>query len=92
MNIDPYMIQKAEEEHRVKNMLECVVSENSWKLSENFERNCIERQQAFLEEDIKFSFDMQSEIRDEDCEACFVQSGQSKSRKLSPIDLNKLSK
>jgi hypothetical protein len=46
IEIDKYMIQKAEQardQHKVKNMLDCVASENSWRLSENFERNCKEK-------------------------------------------------
>jgi hypothetical protein len=39
VNIDNFMIKRAEEErnHKVKNMMECVASENSWRLSERFE-------------------------------------------------------
>jgi hypothetical protein len=41
------MIEKAEEaredQRKVKNFAECVATENSWRLSENFERNCKER-------------------------------------------------
>jgi len=41
------MIQKAEEARdqskKVKNMADCMITENSWRLSENFERNCKER-------------------------------------------------
>jgi hypothetical protein len=37
------MIEQAEQNRKVKNLQECLASENSWKLSENFEKNCKER-------------------------------------------------
>jgi hypothetical protein len=46
------MISKAEEARdpsKVKNILDCLVTENSWRLSENFERNCIEKSQIHLD-------------------------------------------
>jgi hypothetical protein len=46
IEIDKYMIEKAEEardQNKVKNMADCMATENSWRLSENFERNCIEK-------------------------------------------------
>lgn len=48
------MINKAEEARdqskKVKNMADCLATENSWRLSENFERNCKERTLMNLEE------------------------------------------
>ena len=46
------MISKAEEarENKVKNMVECLIAnENSWRLSDNFEKNCKERFKKNLE-------------------------------------------
>ena len=53
IEIDKYMIQKAEQardESKVKNMADCLVTENSWRLSENFERTCKERNQFNVDE------------------------------------------
>lgn len=48
------MIEKAEEARdeirKVKNMADCLATENSWRLSENFERNCKERNVLNLED------------------------------------------
>ena len=47
LEIDNYMINKAEEErdqqNNVINMADFLAIENSWKLSENFMRNCREK-------------------------------------------------
>jgi hypothetical protein len=46
IEIDKYMIEKAEEERDQKNVLnmaDFLAIENSWKLSENFMRNCREK-------------------------------------------------
>jgi hypothetical protein len=62
------MIKKAEEARNhlnVKDMTEYLAGENSWRLSENFEKNCKERRQFNLEEDLSFSMDMQSD--EDDC-------------------------
>ena len=47
------MIKKAEEarEHKVKNMAECVASENSWRLSDKFEQNIKEKCQMDMIDD-----------------------------------------
>ncbi len=60
MEIDKYMIHKAEEQskgeqQKTKTINECFASENSWKLSENFERNCKQNARIEEEEDIQFS-------------------------------------
>jgi hypothetical protein len=73
INIDNGMIQKAEEkrEHKVKNMAECLASENSWRISENFEKNCKERcDVSAIENDFKFSMEVQSFA--DSCKACFL--------------------
>jgi hypothetical protein len=49
------MIMKAEEARdaengKVKALADCIATENSWRLSENFERNCKERSQMHIEE------------------------------------------
>lgn len=47
------MIKRAEESRdgrKVMNMEDLIAQENSWKLSENFMRNCHEMGQAMLEE------------------------------------------
>ena len=74
------MIEKAEEardQHKVKNMVDCVASENSWRLSENFERNCKERYPQLLDEDIEISFEMNSV---DSCKACDFLSSQKNDR------------
>jgi hypothetical protein len=42
IEIDKYMIEKADEEgdEKVKNMADCMATEFSWCLSDNFERDC----------------------------------------------------
>jgi hypothetical protein len=65
------MIRKAEEardKSKVKNMAEGMALENSWHLSENFERNCIEKCNLSLEQPFEFSLDMKSDS--DDCHAC----------------------
>jgi len=47
-------------------MADCVANENSWHLSENFERNCKERCQMNIEEEFEFSLDMKDDS-DGDC-------------------------
>jgi hypothetical protein len=78
------MIQKAEEargQHKVKNMADCLATENSWRLSENFERNCIERNQISLEGHINFSLEMKS-ATSEDLNGYFGNKYESKDRKV----------
>jgi hypothetical protein len=46
LEIDQYMIQNAEsarDKGKIKNVAEFLADENSWYLSENFERNCKDR-------------------------------------------------
>ena len=78
IEIDKYMILKAEEardQSKVKNILDCLVTENSWRLSENFERNCIERSQINIEGNLTFSPDMHSaEDGDNKCFNCLGNS------------------
>ena len=54
-------------------MVDCVASENSWRLSENFERNCKERYPQLLDDDIDISFEMNSV---DSCKACDFLSSQ----------------
>ena len=57
MEIDKYMIEKAEEargEKKVLNMVDFIANESSWKLSENFLRNCKEMGKELIEEDMLF--------------------------------------
>ena len=49
-------------------MTEYLAGENSWRLSENFEKTCKERRKFDLEDDLSFSMEMQS--GEEDCHAC----------------------
>ena len=68
------MILKAEEardQNKVKNILDCLATENSWRLSENFERSCIERNQINIEDQIDFSAEMKSSGGEDSCLACF---------------------
>ena len=61
------MISKAEEarENKVKNMVECLIAnENSWKLSDNFEKNCKERFKKNMEKNLEFSMEVKSELDD----------------------------
>jgi hypothetical protein len=49
IEIDSYMIGKAEEDRerqKVKSVIDCIAYENSWKVSQNFEKNCIERMRS----------------------------------------------
>lgn len=60
------MISKAEEarENKVKNMVECfIANENSWRLSDNFEKNCKERFKN-MEKNLEFSMEVKSELDD----------------------------
>jgi hypothetical protein len=45
LSIDESMIRRAEKakNNKVKNMAECIASESSWRLSQNFEKDCKER-------------------------------------------------
>ena len=61
------MISKAEEarENKVKNMVECfIANENSWRLSDNFEKNCKERFKKNVQTNFEFSMEVKSEIDD----------------------------
>jgi hypothetical protein len=63
IEIDQYMIEKAEKArglNNVKNMADCIASESSWRLSENFERNCKVKYPELLDEDIDLSIEMNS--------------------------------
>ncbi len=55
------MIEKAEEardeQAKVKSIMDCLATENSWKLSENFDRICKERHRFDGEIDLDFSLD-----------------------------------
>ena len=61
-----------------------MVFENSWHLSENFERNCIEKCQLSIEQQLEFSLDMKSdrEEGDRDCHACKNKEARHKSGRL----------
>ncbi|CDW79565.1 UNKNOWN [Stylonychia lemnae] len=79
IQIDKYMIQRAEQErdNKVKNMMDCLATENSWCLSENFERDCKERGQMKIDDDINFDLDIvthsdDERFRPEPCNACEV--------------------
>jgi len=58
----------------VKNMADCVLSENSWRLSENFERNCKDRYPLNLNEDIEISIEMNSADSCKECDLLDVQN------------------
>lgn len=65
------MIQRAEKARgskKVKNMADCLTTENSWILSENFDRDCKERCQIKLNhnEHLRFSIDMWAPLEYED--------------------------
>lgn len=65
------MIERAAEARNkadVKDMTEYLAGENSWRLSENFEKNCKERRQFDLDDDLSFSMDMHSD--QDECQAC----------------------
>lgn len=85
------MIKKAEEardQTKVKNMAEGkMVIENSWHLSENFERNCIEKCQLSIEQQLEFSLEMKSdgEDIDKDCHACKNKEARRKSSRLQGL-------
>ena len=64
------MIQRAENEKKVKNMIDCLATENSWCLSENFERDCKERCQLQIEDDVYFSVDSVGDKNKNACDAC----------------------
>lgn len=68
MEIDQYMIEKAEEardeQAKVKSILDCLATENSWRLSENFERTCKERHRFEGEVDLDFSLGQHHFITD----------------------------
>lgn len=68
IDIDKYMIQKAEAERdeirKVKNMADCLATENSWKLSENFAKNVIEKKHMILEEHLDFTIDFKTDSQD----------------------------
>lgn len=55
------MILKAEEardeQAKVKSIMDCLATENSWKLSENFDRICKERHRFDNDLDLDFSLD-----------------------------------
>lgn len=73
IEIDKYMIQRAENEreHKVKSMIDCLATENSWCLSQNFERDCKERCQLQIDDDINFSIEMNSDEKNKNaCDAC----------------------
>ena len=64
------MIEKAEEargEKKVLNMVDFIANESSWKLSENFLRNCKEMGKELIEEDMLF---MQEQRLEEPCFDC----------------------
>ena len=64
LEIDEYMISRAEEARNqvdIKDMNEYLAGENSWRLSENFEKNCKERRHFDLEDDLSFSMDVLSD-------------------------------
>lgn len=59
--------------------MDCLATENSWCLSENFERDCKEKCQLQIEDDINFSIDIATHSDDEklhknECNACGDQS------------------
>lgn len=55
-------------------MADYVATEHSWRLSENFERNCKERSQMNLDEHMDFSLDLRTEsidnVRADECMNC----------------------
>jgi hypothetical protein len=63
-------------------MADCMANENSWHLSENFERNCKERCQMNIEEEFEFSLDMKSDS-DADCKACHIKANNNKKEQLA---------
>lgn len=63
------MIQRAEDSKQVKNIKKAC--EDSLRISENFERNCVDRCQLSTEEQFEFSIDMNGES-DGECSACNV--------------------
>jgi hypothetical protein len=52
IEIDKYMIERAavENETNVKNIAECLASETSWRLSDNFEKDTLEKCQLELQD------------------------------------------
>lgn len=69
------MIKRAEKAslNKVKNMAECVASENSWRLSQNFEKDCKERannNNNHSDEDLYFSSEVQSFA--DSCKVCYL--------------------
>jgi len=58
-------------------MMDCLATENSWCMSENFERDCKERARMKIDDDINFDLDIvthsdDEKIRAEPCNACEV--------------------
>lgn len=82
------MIKKAEEardQSKVKNMADGMMAfENSWHLSENFERNCIEKCHMSIEQQLEFSLDMKSDSENDNppCHACHNKKEGLKGSKL----------
>lgn len=55
------MLKKAEEARQVKNMAQCIAYENSWRLSENFNKICKEKCQVDMKESMtRLSMDIKS--------------------------------
>ena len=52
-------------------MADCVATEHSWRLSENFDRYCKERNEINLEDQMNFSLDLGSEYSNENKDDCF---------------------
>ena len=80
------MIDKAEssrDQNKVKNMVDCMASVSSWRLSANFERNCKERGDFNLDDDARISLEMES-YSDDPCIACHVTNNEN----LCPNNVN----
>lgn len=61
IDIDKYMIDRAEQErdeNKVKNMVDCMATENSWRLSDNFETNCKGKEDFDLDSSLRISLEM----------------------------------
>jgi hypothetical protein len=79
IEIDRYMIERAEsarDPSKVKSMIDCVASENSWRLSENFERNCKERGEFNIDEDVHISMEMHTDS--DPCYECEISTKDNK--------------
>lgn len=62
-------------------MAECVASENSWRLSEQFEQNCKERcKMDLIDDEFKYSLEMQSFA--DSCKACYLQQNEKQKNSL----------